>query len=749
MQNALSNSLVANDAKTNGANGTSASLFGNGGHGGQGGDGGSLETTLIKTTGTASLTGDATLIAKAGSGSNGGNGGQADGPDHEWAIKHGLYTGNGGNGGDGGLVILTGYKAQAGGDVNVSAMNFNITGQAGHGGQGGSAGDNTKAEGGKDFNLRPENAGQNDIYAQNVHKGHDGQNGTDGSAYVVGLEISDATINVSGVGTNTIKVTAQGAGQSEAYSLMAQNGTQINVSADLSLETTVTDIDGKNGKTGQGFVLADSSINFDAMDGIDYYQSPSNSSFRAYAAPTVGTRQNFNTITTDKLTLQGQNNMTFYTDVQNKDGKGTGDKVVVTKEVDFTKLDANNGLSIKIGSDAGIGRLEDIDFEQTVESKGQHVLVDLSKATGNKTLSQEQMSALNNEWFVDYGAVKYEWKADITQNAANGNIILNGLAVTNKNAANVAVLSLDNAFLINRMSFLADSQLSERFRLIKNDGLTQARSGLWYQTYTADVDFNTKAMGNVNINTNFTMTKIGFNHVTHNEDLDVMRGAYAGYGLMTANYDRHMGNSKIKNTNFGLYCALAYHSGVYVEGNVDFNFYNSDLSAYEDCSNAVIDASYNTNSFGASLALGKKMTLPYNLLVDNNIKLDYTYYAGKNFTTSSGLDVAQDNYFFVGAIASTLLGKYLNDDKTLVYAKLDAGYYISSEDGIGQVTDLHNGRVNQFETPEYNLYFGNAVLGIKHRVQDKVELSLEANRYILSGVNDFNTGVRGEVRYLF
>ncbi len=470
-------------------------------------------------------------------------------------------------------------------------------------------------------------------------------------------------------------------------------------------------------------------------------------SFRAGPVANAGVRDAYNKLSTDKLSVEGKANVTFYTDIQNKNNKGTGDQIIVTKEVDFKNL-AANGLDFKIGHDAGIGKLEDIDYEQQVEVKGQHTLVDLSKASGNKTLSQEQIDALNKEYFVDYGAIKYEWKSDITQEAHTGNIILNGLTVKNTNAANISVVSLDNAFLINRMAFLADSQLSERFRLIKNDGLTQARSGFWFQDYFSNVDFNTKAMGDVNINSLFNMTKFGYDYVEHSNGYDVMRGVYAGYGLMTSTYDRHMGNSKIKNTNFGLYGALAYHTGAYIEGDVSFDFYNSDFSAYAEGSSENIDGSYNTNSFGASVAFGKKIELAHDVLVDSNIKFDYTSFIGKDFVTNNGMQVAQDSYYRVGAIASTLLGKYLNDSKTLVYGKLDAGYYYSSEDGYGRIID-QKGKESVFETPEYNLYYGNAVLGIKHRVQEKVELSLEANRYILSGVNDFNTGIRGEFRVLF
>ncbi|WDL73171.1 hypothetical protein [Helicobacter winghamensis] len=105
--------LTASNGVNATENGGNASLFGKGGDGQNGSNGESVEANVLKEKANATLSGTTTITALAGNGGKGANGGKADGIDHDYAEKYGIFTGTGGKGGDGGDATLTGFKADS------------------------------------------------------------------------------------------------------------------------------------------------------------------------------------------------------------------------------------------------------------------------------------------------------------------------------------------------------------------------------------------------------------------------------------------------------------------------------------------------------------------------------------------------------------------------------------------------------------------------------------------------------------
>ncbi|WDL71553.1 autotransporter outer membrane beta-barrel domain-containing protein [Helicobacter winghamensis] len=808
-------------------NGGDASLFGKGGDGQNGSNGGSVEVNVLKEKANATLSGQTTITALAGNGGMGANGGKADGIDHEYAEKYGIFTGAGGKGGDGGDATLTGFKADS--KVALNNVNLTLEATAGKGANGGKAGEtiNDNADQYKGFDLTEETKQAikdgkiklEDLLA-NVQSGGDGLNGKNGNAKVVGIdgeasEISidgqssivvtakakaydknanlgvnrffrSATANTGGVMVSAVGIDASGStldineklnvsanafvdkdkaddkavvDAAYAYSIYA-DGSTINVGADVTLDSKIGITTNGNATNieelvvenqGSGFMMNNSSLLFTAMQGDNTLLPDGNRSNKVTRAENG--RTTYHTFSTDRYEASGKNKYVFYTDLDDVNSdKQTGDSLKVTDSVDFTNLSA---MDIKIGQDKTFDNLRKIPPRSTQKIEGKHTLIDLSGVKDKSSADLTQALGLDSEgktqakWNTDVGIFKYKWTADIQQDAISKDVILTGLAVNNQLPSNSVLVSLDNSFLVNRMSFLADSQLSERFRILKNDGLTQGRSGMWHQVYSSDVDFTTGGDLNHNINTHHTINKFGFDHVANFKGYDVMRGVYFGYGLVQAKYDDNIGHNKLKNTSLGMYGAIATHSGFYYEADIGFDLYKSELTAYIDGGDDEMNADAKARSLGVSLAAGKKFNLKNDWLVDTNVKVDYTLYHGNDFTTSNDLRVKQGGYYSLGAIGSILVGKYFNSGKTIAYSKFDTGYYYSSHNGKGFITDLISQGSFDFDTPEYNLYYGNMVLGLKHRINDVLELSLEGNRYFLRGANNLNMGVRGELRYLF
>ena len=772
----------------NGGNGGVGGAGGKGGDGGNGGKGGSVEATLFDIGNNAGQRINATLKAtnisvksiggNAGIAGQGGNSGT---------------SGNGGGGGGAGACLTVSDPTRCLQQIGGYAP----SGQQNQAGGAGITPDQQVADKAIANVLNVANT--------NLSLGHTNDKGT----LAIKVETNNAiekkaqaiqATNANIALTSALNIEAKAlaseitkanqAPTSQAIGLMLENGTldvtdklTINTQAQLQKENAGDTIDTTNLKSYSLYADA-STLNIGAdvnltaknevltnnagAQGDRVYENSgfylgNGSTLNFKHTPTTRATTTYHTLTTDRLEAEGENNLNFYTDLKNN----TGDKITITDSVDFTKL---TKLNIQISGDDFFNPT--IIGEQKIQ--GKHTLVDMSNANptalADKLLGNKLQSPV---WKEDNGALKYTLQAQVTQDQTNGNINLEGIIISNSSKptnpdkpnpdkptdpdkpipdvdpSNAVIGILDNAFLINRMSFLADSQLSERFRILKNDGTTQAQSGFWYQSYFTNTDFNTKVYNDLMAKTNFTLNTMGIDEVSHYDKFDVMKGVYGSYGFMNAQYGGDIGHSKIKNTNFNAYGAIAWHNGFYAETDLGVSFYKSSLDTSVEGSKERVNADYSTRALNASLALGKKFYLSENSLFDINTKMDYTAFFNDDYTTSNGLYVKQNFYQSLGFVASALLGEYMNDGKTIAYGKIDAGYYFSDADKYTTIRDTNRDMRFNFRNPKYDFYFGNAIIGVKHRIKN-VELSLEGNRYILSNFSsNLNLGVRGEIRILF
>ncbi|WP_371836249.1 autotransporter outer membrane beta-barrel domain-containing protein, partial [Helicobacter winghamensis] len=774
----------------NGGNGGNGGAGGKGGDGGKGGEGGSVEATLFDIGNNAGQRINATLkatnISVKSIGGNAGQGGQ------------GGTTGNGGTGGGNGSAAA----------CNNAANNCQVVGGGGAtpGGQGtaGGAGKTPDQQVADKANANIVN-----VANANLSLGHTNNTGTlnikvetDNAIEKKAQAIQATNSNITLTSALNIETKAlakeitkanQAAPTSKAIGLMLENGTldvtdklTINTQAQLQKENAGDTIDTTNLKSYSLYANA-STLNIGAdvnltaknevltnnagTQGDRIYENSgfylgNGSTLNFKHTSTTRATTTYYTLTTDRLEAEGENNLNFYTDLKNN----TGDKITITDSVDFTNL---TKLNIQISGDDFFNPT--IIGEQKIQ--GKHTLVDMLNANPNNLADKLLGNKLQSPvWKEDNGALKYTLQAQVTQDQTNGNINLEGIIISNSSKptnpdkpnpdkpadptdpdkpipdvdpSNAVIGILDNAFLINRMSFLADSQLSERFRILKNDGTTQAQSGFWYQSYFTNTDFNTKVYNDLMAKTNFTLNTMGIDEVSHYDKFDVMKGVYGSYGFMNAQYGGDIGHSKIKNTNFNAYGAIAWHNGFYAETDLGVSFYKSSLDTSVEGSKERVNADYSTRALNASLALGKKFYLSENSLFDINTKMDYTAFFNDDYTTSNGLYVKQNFYQSLGFVASALLGEYMNNGKTIAYGKIDAGYYFSDADKYTTIRDTNRDMRFNFRNPKYDFYFGNAIIGVKHRIKN-VELSLEGNRYILSNFSsNLNLGVRGEIRILF
>lgn len=370
----------------------------------------------------------------------------------------------------------------------------------------------------------------------------------------------------------------------------------------------------------------------------------------------------------------------------------------------------------------------------------------------NKKLSLDNfITASNSIVEKDQGAIKYTIDPNIYQDKNTGNIIIDELKITNNNInslvdpSEIVKAIVDNGFLMNNMHLLSQNQLSERFRIIKEDD-NHSKSGTWMQAYNSHLDQFTTTYGKREISSIYSAFKYGIDGVTNLQDLDIMTGAYVGYGTLHSKLVKG-GNSEIDNITLGFYAAWAYQNGVYFESQAIIDHYKNKINAFETGSMNLNLADFNTMAYTLNFALGKKHYLPKGLFIDLYADLDYTYYDERNFRTSNNLKVYQDPYQNLGLIGSIMIGKEFDNSKGMIYTKTDVGHYFSDANDTGKIMDPLTGNWD-YKLADYSYTFANAILGVKYRPSKAFELSLEANRYFMS-YTDANYGIRGEIRYRF
>ena len=714
----ISNTTFNATNGTNGTNGGNAHLYGHGGNGGFGGDGGSVDIALVKSAQNATISGTTSIKATGGNGGDGGNGGNK--ATHKYMAKYNStrHDGYKGVGGNGGSVNLVGYRAVGAGpggagigvrDAIITLDNVDMTliGKAGKGGKSGT--------------------GLDKVVGSNIKLPDHGANGT---VRVSGVDVlSGATLHVKDSAKIHTEAHVHNKKDGKAYSLYMKgdgspfnekhNASVLEVGGNLDLSSSIN-VNGKVEK-GNGIHLENTVIAFkDDNGGKGQFGS---------------NKTKYYTITTDRVELSGDNAIVFYTDIQS----GKGDKVVVTDGFDILK---KGKLKIRIHSDASIK--DPTEFTGTLNVSGKHTLIDLPDNIGK--LPDDVLGRIDSAWKEDNGAVKLSIKADISQDN-NFDIVVNNIASSNTNqASNPVETAMINTFLINRMAFLTNSELSERFRMLKKDN--SRNYGLWVQNFYKDVDFDVNDKIGLTAHAKLNSSYIGFDTLKSFGEYDAMYGAYAGYSKMKSTLNLFEASSDIKNTNVGIYGALAFNTGTYFEGSVHYNHFDSTAkSRIEGGYQGEDSGTLKINSIGTTLAAGHRFNLAYDTVIDAALKFDYKLFMGENFTTKKGLEIIGDTYSTYGLATSVLVGKYLNDRHSLVYVKGEAGYHYSDISSKTSVKD--RAKLFSFDNPDYDFTYGSMALGVNHRFFNCVDATLEAHNYFLEGSKSDNFGIKAELRYVF
>ncbi|WP_146740839.1 autotransporter outer membrane beta-barrel domain-containing protein [Anaerobiospirillum thomasii] len=711
------NSFVGGNG-TSGTDGTKANLYGIGGNGGHGGNGGDVEVELVKSAKIATITGKTSVTAQGGNGADGGNGGK--GATHHFMqnYNHLVHDGYRGIGGNGGSVDLVGYRAVGEGPggagigvrdaiITLDKVDMTLIGKAGKGAASGT--------------------GLDKVVGNTTKLPDHGANGT---VRVSGVDVlSGATLHVKDSAKIHTEAHVHDKKDGKAYSLYMKgdgspfnekhNASVLEVGGNLDLSSSIN-VNGKVEK-GNGIHLENTVIAFkDDNGGKGQFGS---------------NKTKYYTITTDRVELSGDNAIVFYTDIQS----GKGDKVVVTDGFDILK---KGKLKIRIHSDASIK--DPTEFTGTLNVSGKHTLIDLPDNIGK--LPDDVLGRIDSAWKEDNGAVKLSIKADISQDN-KFDIVVNGIASTNTNqASNPVETAMINTFLINRMAFLTNSELSERFRMLKKDN--SRNYGLWVQNFYKDVDFDVNDKIGLTAHAKLNSSYIGFDTLKSFGEYDAMYGAYAGYSKMKSTLNLFEASSDIKNINVGIYGALAFNTGTYFEGSVHYNHFDSTAkSRIEGGYQGEDSGTLKINSIGTTLAAGHRFNLAYDTVIDAALKFDYKLFMGENFTTKKGLEIIGDTYSTYGLATSVLVGKYLNDRHSLVYVKGEAGYHYSDISSKTSVKD--RAKIFSFENPDYDFTYGSMALGVNHRFFNCVDATLEAHNYFLEGSKSDNFGIKAELRYVF
>ncbi|EAI4070174.1 autotransporter outer membrane beta-barrel domain-containing protein [Campylobacter jejuni] len=715
-----------------GKDGTNAYLYGSGGDGGDGGNGEGfrafgykIENSKQRANADIKFDDDFIVSLEGGNGGKAGNGGLGDGADHKYnnGAVNKVSSGDAGNGGRGGDAVAMAVLNTSGQEVDIKLnANIDITTKAGKGQDAGKVGDITNAT------IINEDAKFKQSLAGNA-----GINGVDGLSYAVGFADIGGTLNINSdnEGVKNIKVSASTKADDKsnvkAYSIYA-NGSNVNFGTSLNLETSINE-----NQLGNGAYFENSRINFSNMN-FPPFEKPQNKA-SAYK---------FRNVTSDKFQLVGNNEFGFYTDLANN----TGDSYTITKTLDISKL---NYFKVEILDDASLG-ISGSSNPNNETITGKHTLIDLSKVDDNKKFQLDKfLQAANASKTYDRGAISFSTDAKIEQDKNTGNIVVEEVKVINNNQnslvdpSEIVKAIVDNGFLMNNMHLLSQNQLSERFRIIKEDD-NCAKSGTWIQAYNSHLDQFTTTYGRREISSIYSAFKYGIDGVTNFNDLDLMTGAYVGYGTLHSKL-LNGGQSQIDNISLGFYAAWAYQNGIYFESQAIIDHYKNKINAFETGSANLNSADFNAMAYSLNFALGKKHYLPNGLFIDLYADLDYTYYDEKNFNTSNNLKITQNPYQNLGLIGSIMVGREFDNSKGMIYTKTDVGHYFSDADDTGKIVDPLTGNWD-YKLADYSYTFANAILGVKYRPSKALELSLEANRYFMTYTNA-NYGIRGEFRYRF
>lgn len=131
------------------------------------------------------------------------------------------------------------------------------------------------------------------------------------------------------------------------------------------------------------------------------------------------------------------------------------------------------------------------------------------------------------------------------------------------------------------------------------------------------------------------------------------------------------GSGDLDQYSAKLYATWMHQSGIYADLVLQGGYYEQDLDGIANDGKTSFNASYHTWGYGASVEIGHMFTLAQDKEADDRLwysqwflepqaQLSYFAVKGADYTTSTGMQVSQDNADFLTGRLGFVLGKKVN-----------------------------------------------------------------------------------------
>lgn len=229
---------------------------------------------------------------------------------------------------------------------------------------------------------------------------------------------------------------------------------------------------------------------------------------------------------------------------------------------------------------------------------------------------------------------------------------------------------VDNIITVGNTLGQAIGWLSEREDLRHRLGEVRygAQTGAWVKGfYRKD---NTEGFANHAFKSQSSGIHFGYDHLaTANEDSAWIVGGALRYAdtnqknVETAN----RGQAQLNEYSAKAYATWLYKNGMYADFVLQAGRYDQEMTGLTNDLSHIWNASYKTWGTGASVEFGQMFKLGSDSLDDRDwydhffiepqLQLSYFYVKGKDFSTSTNMQVSQDNADFLTGRAGVVLGK--------------------------------------------------------------------------------------------
>lgn len=466
---------------------------------------------------------------------------------------------------------------------------------------------------------------------------------------------------------------------------------------------------------------------------------------------------NFYSIKTDSLKLSGDVNINIITQLLNKDYTKRGNSIEVLENVDLKDL---KSLNIKVLDDKNLNK----NIIGKIDLKGEHIVLDLSKVKNKESKNLQGKLKSPVFWTEDYGAVKLLMKANLKQDKSTGNVILEKITLKNGGdifkqkqmfskkkvlPSNIVVTVLDNAFSINRMSFLTADMIDNRLASLLHESYSDKKAGFWHQCYNNKIDFKTHINYDLPLQTDIMSHKVGFDKSFKKDSAMHIFGTSAGFSFMHAKNEKEFSSSNLKQTILSFYTGAYKQNNMYYKAHGNVSLFSSTIKAIPSLHHEILQAKSQMRAYSLALTFGRKFTLFENVFFDTNLKFDYSYFVAKDIKTNNNLYFKQDSYSNAYIKTQAQLSRDFKQLNTYLYSKLSSAFTLTDTKSYMLVKDGQNNTDYYFKKPNYNLYYYDLAFGSRHNFKQNLVFDFEFNRMFISGAKDKNMGLKGEIRYFF